>query len=311
LGNGTSSDSNIPVKVTGLTGIIAVAGGYEHSLALKSDGTVWAFGLNSSGQLGNGAYSSSYVPVQVTGLSGITAIACGYENSLALKNDGTLWVWGYNSFGQLGNGTNTQRNPLASQVSNLTDIIAIAGGEKHTLVLKKDGTVWASGDNVSGPFGNGTTVASNVFVKMNSLTGITAISAGYRHSLALKNDGTLWACGTNVFGELGNATNAESHVPVQVTGLCTAVTALSEIAQPSGISVYPDPCKGNFTIDVKDGPQNSNLEIYNLMGQRLYLQKISNSKTDVNPGLTVGAYLIRVVSSNGQKNQSQRLIVTE
>ncbi|MBK5285102.1 MAG: RCC1 repeat- and reductase domain-containing protein, partial [Bacteroidia bacterium] len=90
LGNGTNTDSNVPVQVSTLPGITAIAGGYHHSLALKNDGTVRAWGLNSLGQLGNGTYTDSNVPVPVNALSGITAIAGGGYHSLALKNDGTV-----------------------------------------------------------------------------------------------------------------------------------------------------------------------------------------------------------------------------
>src|SRR2546428_613650 len=83
-----------------------IAAGNYHSLALKSDGTVWAWGMNLYGQLGDGTNTGSNVPVQVSSLTGIIAIGGGYGHSLALKSDGTVWAWGYNSTGQLGNGTN-------------------------------------------------------------------------------------------------------------------------------------------------------------------------------------------------------------
>ena len=73
--------------------------------ALKEDGTVWAWGVNSNGQLGNGTINNSFIPVQVKGLSGIKAISCTQITAYALKEDGTVWAWGANSYGQLGNGT--------------------------------------------------------------------------------------------------------------------------------------------------------------------------------------------------------------
>ena len=91
-------------------GILAIAGGWGHSLTLKGDGTVWAWGYNEAGQLGNGTNSDSNVPAQVLGLTGVTVIVGGYYHSLALKNDGTIWVWGHNRSGQLGNGTNSDSN---------------------------------------------------------------------------------------------------------------------------------------------------------------------------------------------------------
>ena len=112
LGNGTNSQSTIPVQVTNLNGIIAIAkdGGYAHALALKKDGTVWAWGYNGQGQLGNGNNTDTNVPIQVIGLSGILEIARGHQFSMAYKNDGTIWTWGYNAQGQLGIGNNTDSN---------------------------------------------------------------------------------------------------------------------------------------------------------------------------------------------------------
>src|SRR5947207_720049 len=107
LGIGTTANSNTPVQVTGLTGVTAVRGGEGgcHSLAVKNDGTVWAWGQNAHGQLGNVTTTGSLTPVQVTGLTGVMAVAAGGQYSLAVKSDSTAWAWGYNGYGQLGNGT--------------------------------------------------------------------------------------------------------------------------------------------------------------------------------------------------------------
>jgi alpha-tubulin suppressor-like RCC1 family protein len=106
---------------------LTVSAGSDHSLALKADGTVWAWGYNYYGQLGDGTTVSKSTPVQVSGLTGVTAIAAGGSHSLAVKGDGTVWTWGYNVYGQLGDGTNTQRETPV-QVSGLTGATAIAAG---------------------------------------------------------------------------------------------------------------------------------------------------------------------------------------
>ena len=159
LGDGTHIDNTdiihagIPVQVSSLSGVTAIAGGRDHTAALKSDGTVWAWGYNYYGQLGDGTTTNSYTPVQVSSLSGVTAIAGGYYHTIALKSDGTVWTWGNNDIGQLGDGTTNNRlTPV--QVSGLSGVTAIAGGYSHTIALKSGGTVWAWGYNKDGQLGN-------------------------------------------------------------------------------------------------------------------------------------------------------------
>ncbi|MBM3496265.1 MAG: hypothetical protein FJX72_18380, partial [Armatimonadetes bacterium] len=127
-----------------LSDAVSVAAGDHHSLALKSDGTVWACGLNRYGQLGDGTTTDRAAPVAVSGLSGVVAVAAGEGHSLVLKSDGTVWAWGYNGYGQLGDGTTTHRTaPVA--VSGLSGLVSVAAGYGHSLAVKSDGAVWAWG----------------------------------------------------------------------------------------------------------------------------------------------------------------------
>jgi len=245
LGDGTTGSDNwrsVPGKVSDLAGVTAVAPGANHTLALKNDGTVWTWGSNSNGVLGNENISgSSSVPVQVitdgeTGaaLTDIKAIAAGDEHSLALKEDGTVWAWGSKRYGQLGDGESSwTSSKVPVQVitdsetgAALTDIKAIAAGDKHSLALKEDGTVWAWGKNNYGQLGNGSTEESSIPVQVmvdpeigTVLTDVKAIAAGQGHSFALKNDGTLWAWGWNGNAQLGNGSTVDSSAPVQVARL--------------------------------------------------------------------------------------------
>jgi len=139
LGDGSTTDHLTPVQVCDLTGVTAIAAyGFScHSLALKRDGTVWAWGGNSKGQLGDGSTTNRLTPVQVRDLTGVTAISGGGHHSLALKADGTAWAWGYNWDGELGDGTNTDRlTPV--QVRNLTGVLALSGGAYDSLFLVKN-----------------------------------------------------------------------------------------------------------------------------------------------------------------------------
>jgi RHS repeat-associated protein len=195
---------------------------YGHGVALKSDGTVWAWGYNYDGELGNGTVTQTGcscipTPVQVSGLTGVTAIASYGWHTLALKSDGSVWAWGYDNNGQLGdNGTTSRNTPV--QVAGMT-ATTIAAGRFHSLAVKTDGTLWAWGDNGSGELGNGTWTASGLPVQVTGMSGVTAIRGAGETSLALKSDGTLWAWGDDGSGELGDGTRTTSNVPVQTIGL--------------------------------------------------------------------------------------------
>ncbi|MFC5471295.1 immunoglobulin-like domain-containing protein, partial [Cohnella suwonensis] len=185
-------------------------------MALKSDGTLWAWGDNDYGQLGDGTTTRRYTPVQV--LSGVQAIAAGARHSLALKSDGTLWAWGDNSVGDLGDGTTIDRH---TPVQVLSGVQAVASRGFHSLALKSDGTLWAWGDNAYGQLGDGTTINSSTPVQV--LSDVQAIAAGFNHSLAVKSNGTLWAWGDNDWGQLGDGTMTRRYTPVQVLSGVQAV----------------------------------------------------------------------------------------
>ncbi|HEV8634174.1 MAG TPA: DUF6531 domain-containing protein, partial [Chloroflexota bacterium] len=241
LGDGTTTGRSTPVQVKGLGGVgyltdvKAIASHYTVSLALKNDGTVWAWGEGDKGELGNGASVNSSTPVQVSGLGGVTAIAAGWWHGLALRSDGSVWAWGWNVYGQLGDGTTTTRNaPVQVKdvggTGNIGAVTAIAAGSTHSLALKGDGSVWAWGRNAEGELGNGSSLPSwktSPVQAGNGIGGVVGIAGGYEHVVALKNDGTVWAWGNNRVGQLGDGTTTQRLSPVQVLGLSGAVGVAS------------------------------------------------------------------------------------
>ena len=240
LGNGvTATNSPIPVAVkttgTSMDGktIMQVAAGATHSLALATDGTIYAWGKNEYGQLGNDSTINSPVPVAVkttgTPMDGkkIIQIHAGYEHSLALASDGTVYAWGRNNYGQLGKNDATDAHipaavrtlgtPMAGKI-----IVQLAAGNSQSIALASDGTVYTWGWNQYGQLGNGTTMNSRIPVAVvtagTPLAGktISQIAAGNAHALAMTDDGTVYTWGWNQHGQLGNNSTINSSLPVIV-----------------------------------------------------------------------------------------------
>jgi alpha-tubulin suppressor-like RCC1 family protein len=203
-----------------ITGAIA-AGGY-HSLALKADSTVWAFGRNLNGQLGDGSTTNRPSPVHVSGLSGVAAIAAGGSHSLALTASGAVMSWGLNTQGQLGDGSTAQKtSPVAVTGLGGSVIVAIAAGASHSVALTSTGTVFAWGQNTAGQLGQGSTSpsSSSTPVQVPGLTGVMAIAAHSDHTLAVKSDGAVVAWGNNWNGQTGDGTNVNPRSsPVAMLG---------------------------------------------------------------------------------------------
>jgi hypothetical protein len=154
--------------VNSLDSVVAIAAGKYFSLFLKSDGTVWACGINDAGQLGVGNLLNSNVPLKMVGLTNVIAISAGEFHSLFLKNNGTVWACGGNFNGQFGNGTNTDSN-IPVQVSSLSNIIEIAAGFSHSMFKQNDSTVWGSGANGYGQLGNLSNTSTNAPVAVYDL----------------------------------------------------------------------------------------------------------------------------------------------
>jgi len=193
-----------------------IAAGDYHVTALKSDGSVWSWGWNAYGQLGDGTTTNRDTPVSVNGLTDIITIAGGGAHTVALKADGTLWAWGYNNYGQLGDNSNSNRSAPVRVSGYLSDVAAIAAGGYHTVILKRDGTVWTFGCNLFGQLGDGTYNSRRTPVKIKNLTGVTAVAAGAYHTAVLKRDGTIWAFGEGFGTEPVRITSQDNFAAIAV-----------------------------------------------------------------------------------------------
>jgi alpha-tubulin suppressor-like RCC1 family protein len=234
LGINSTVDAQQATAVTALSGhsISAISAGPNHSLALRSDGTVYAWGANESGQLGDGKTVNLKVPTPIAALSNIVALAAGAKHSLALSNDGTVWAWGANASGQLGDKTATARLvpvQVAGLVSGpLTGVRAIAANGEHSLALLSDGTVVAWGSNTAGQLGyatTGTSTFSKQPKQVGTLAGVVAIAAGTAHSTAVLSSGVAQNWGGNWQGQLGDGTRVGKPSPVPIAAVDLAPLA--------------------------------------------------------------------------------------
>ena len=189
--------------------------GAASNLAIRHDGTLWAWGLNNIGQLGVGNTANHSTPVQVGTDSDWKEISWGYHHALAIKDNGTLWAWGWNRDGQIGDNTLIDRT-TPKQIGTDNNWKMVAGGFSHSVALKTDGTIWAWGMNDFGQIGiNSYQNKILVPTMVGTDQDWVHISAGEETTLAIKSNGTLWSWGNNVIGQIGGGLGAQ-RVPNQI-----------------------------------------------------------------------------------------------
>ncbi|MFB7381583.1 RCC1 domain-containing protein [Kitasatospora purpeofusca] len=248
LGDGTTTNANLPVTVAGLEDVKAIAAGDTFSMALLKDGTVKTWGNNDKGQLGitpKAAKATDPVPkpvpatrttaVVVPELTTVKGITAGASHALALLADGTVMSWGLNDKGQLGDDTILDK-PYPVPVLELKNVTELAGGASHSLALLQDRTLRGWGLNDKGQVGDGTTTQRNTSVPIPGVTGVVGIAAGAAHNLAVLSDGTVQAWGLNDKGQLGDGTTTQRNTPVQV------------LAKSGSVSMVAAPSNGSFSL---------------------------------------------------------------
>ena len=205
LGDGTSSHRNIPVKIVWRGNKWAsLAGGMGHTAGVKSDGTLWAWGSNDSGQIGDRSYQvNKYLPMKI-GDNRWLSLEAGSYHTVGIKSDGSLWAWGYNTYGQLGDGTsgNVKTEPIS--IASGTAWKRVDAGIYHTLAVKSDGTLWGWGYNSDGELGDGTNTERHTPTSIAAGATWKGVASGIYHTVGIKSDGTLWSWGKNVNGQLGD-----------------------------------------------------------------------------------------------------------
>ncbi|MEO6069944.1 MAG: T9SS type A sorting domain-containing protein, partial [Chitinophagaceae bacterium] len=229
LGDGTNDTKITPVLVRTSNGDwLQVANGESHTTAIKDDGTLWAWGKNTNGQLGDGTTIERHTPTQIGTDNKWVSVSCGGAYTIALKSNGTLWSWGLNDAGQLGDGTFINKiTPV--QVGTDSKWVSIAAAYSHTIGLKCDGTLWSWGSNVGGRAGLDIDKI-NYPLQVGTDNKWVSIAVGSDNTFALKSNGSFWGCGDNTYGQLGYATEYYTNRLTQLdfTPDCISISAGAE-----------------------------------------------------------------------------------
>ena len=221
LGDNTATSRTSPVSVVGgFTDWVTVSAGESHTVAVRANGTAWAWGAGGQGRLGNFAIFNISSPVSVVGgFTDWVQVSAGGSHTAAVRANGTAWAWGNNGNGRLGEGTTTSRRSPVSVVGEFTDWVTVSAGFAHTAAVRANGTVWAWGSNWIGQLGDGTTTSRSSPVSVvGEFTDWVTVSAGSNHNAAVRANGTVWAWGSNGRSQLGDGTATGRSSPVSVVG---------------------------------------------------------------------------------------------
>jgi alpha-tubulin suppressor-like RCC1 family protein len=208
------SDVVTPVKIVEAN-VTAVEAGWQFSLFLKADGSVWSMGSNANGRLGYGGLGDRSSPVRIMD-SGAAAIAAGESHAFILKADGSLWVFGYKEAGRLGELAKADRSVPLKIVEE--GVVSVTGGTRHSLFVKTDGSLWAMGHNGMGQLGLDPGSISHKLHPVRVMdSGVAEVAAGNKHSMVLMKDGSLLTFGDDTYGQRGAGRMVWTYEPVQVT----------------------------------------------------------------------------------------------
>ncbi|MFC4223708.1 RCC1 domain-containing protein [Lysinibacter cavernae] len=234
LGDGSTTDSLVPVKVQGPAGVTfsQLSAGDMQALAIGSDGNTYAWGANGNGQLGDGTTTPRSTPTPVILPSGVsfTTVAAGDGLSMALGSNGLTYAWGRNSQGELGNGTNVDSSlPVRVLTPVGVTFSSISVGNLFAVAIGSDGKLYSWGDNSSGRLGDGTETDRSTPGPVSVPAGLTfrTVSAGVWHTLAIATDGSTFGWGRNFHGYIGDGTIDDRFTPVRVTD--PAMTTFAQV----------------------------------------------------------------------------------
>ena len=270
------------------------AGGY-HTLAVKSNGTLWGWGNNSMNQLGNGNTTSTTTPIQIGIDTDWKDTDAGQGSSYAIKNNGKLYAWGIGDE-RLGLGNISTNVAVPTQVGTDTNWSQVKGGNTQTLGFKTTGAMYAWGKNTYGSLGDGTTINRSTPVQVTSTSDWIGGVAGDEQFYAAKTDGTgiIYVVGTNTYGSLGDGTNTNRTVFTPLT--CpTSVLQTEAFEAKTGFAIYPNPVSSILNIQTSNNVAITKITISDLTGKVMLTQTRNTNQVDV-ATLANGIYIIEAIS---------------
>jgi alpha-tubulin suppressor-like RCC1 family protein len=214
LGDGTINSRLVPTAIYGGTNWSAIDAGADHTVAIGTDGSLWAWGRNSDGQLGVGDTAERLAPVRVGSDHDWASVAASQQFTIARKSNGTLWAWGINDVFRLGGSAADILVP--TRVGNASNWTKVSAGGFHVVATRSDGSLWAWGQNGFGQLGQGPPDPVTVPTRIGSDLDWATVSAGQFHTMAIKTDGSLWAWGANFQSKLGDGTDVSRRQPTRI-----------------------------------------------------------------------------------------------
>ncbi len=303
FGTGAATNLTTPAQIgSGTADWEAVACGNYFTLAIKTNGTLWAWGNNTYGQLGNNSTQDTYSPEQIGADTDWKMVAASQKyNSFAIKTDGTLWAWGFNSFG----GAIVK---VPTQVGTDNNWKFVATKDDSHFAIKTDGTLWAWGDNTAGQLGIGSNTSVTTMTRVGTDTDWETVAAGDYMAVMMKSNHTIWGTGQAGYNGLTEGTN----VPLQIGtdnswaalglgsthafALQSATSGINEAAKGNSVSVYPNPAIQ--TLHIKTVLPTVSISLSNAVGQTVY----SGNDAEINiTGFSNGIYYYLVSLKNGQR----------
>jgi hypothetical protein len=276
-----------------------ISSGNHSSLAISSNGTLWAWGKNYNGIFGNGNETNygSPQPIQIGNSNDWKEISAGQQFVLAIKEDNSLWAWGKNTYGQFGNGT-TIDSFVPIKIGNDKDWIDIKVGLYHSLALKSNGEVYSWGDDSSGRLGNGSNPSNKTPKRIGLFSSWKKINASHSNSVLIDNNGEAWTAGKNNYGQLGNGKFFNGYVSnwhFLIKFNCFGSSLGIHKNHIEEQIIYPNPTFEKIFFSNYETIEK--IEIYNSLGQ--LKEKFPNSKNINISKYHKGLYLVKIKYGNG------------